>query len=182
MNVLKLRYMKKVVFLTFCACVAALLLSGCTKGIDNLFSSDGVEIYLLKAYKTVENSQKIDQKSVVLKNSPVVKYSDILSYNSDNHTFKVSDRALDAIKNIDHSVFGVAFAVTANGRVVYTGYFWPSYSSASCNWVTIEPFMAEYTKELKVTLGYPGDWEGVEDRRNDERIISILSRDKKLIK
>ncbi|KKQ32938.1 MAG: hypothetical protein US49_C0004G0042 [candidate division TM6 bacterium GW2011_GWF2_37_49] len=158
------------------------LLSGCTKGIDNLFSSDGVEIYLLKAYKTVENSQKIDQKSVVLKNSPVVKYSDILSYNSDNHTFKVSDRALDAIKNIDHSVFGVAFAVTANGRVVYTGYFWPSYSSASCNWVTIEPFMAEYTKELKVTLGYPGDWEGVEDRRNDERIISILSRDKKLIK
>ncbi|HBG25425.1 MAG TPA: hypothetical protein DDX10_10330, partial [Rikenellaceae bacterium] len=86
------------------------------------------------------------------------------------------------IKNIDHSVSGVAFAVTANGRVVYTGYFWPMFSSASCNWVTIDPIIAEYAKELKVTLGYPGDWEGVEDRRNDERIISILSRDKKLIK
>jgi hypothetical protein len=174
--------MKKVVLLAFCACVAALLLSGCTKDIGNLFSSEGVEIYLLKSFKTVENSQRINEKSIVLKSSPVVRYSDILSYNSDKHTFKVSDRALEAIKDINHSVFGVAFAVTANGRVVYTGYFWPMFSSASCNWVTIDPIIAEYAKELKVTLGYPGDWEGVEDKRNDERIISILSRDKKLIK
>lgn len=176
----KLGYMKKVVFLTLCACVAGLLFTGCTKDPNILFSSGGVEIYLLKAYKTVENSQKIDEKSVVLKSTPVVRYADILSYNSDNHTYKVSDSALDAIKNIEHSVFGVAFALTANGRVVYTGYFWPMFSSASCNWITIDPIIAEYAKELKVTLGYPGDWEGVEDRRNDERILSILARDKKL--
>lgn len=141
--------------MTFCLCVAGLVFTGCSKDILNIFSSEGVEIYLLKSYKSVENSQKIDERSIVLKSTPVVRYSDILSYDSDKHTFKLNNRALDAIKSIEHSVFGVAFAVTANGRVVYTGYFWPMFSSASCNWVTIEPFMAEFTTELKVTLVYP---------------------------
>ncbi len=172
--------MKKVVFLVFSVCVTLLLFTGCTKPANVLFPSDGVEIYLLKSFETVGMSKKINEGSVVLNNSPLVRYSDILSYDKIDYSFSVSDRAVDAIKNVKHSVFGVAFALTVDGRVVYTGYFWPSYSSATCDWVTIDPFLSEYTKTLKVYLGYPGDWDGVEDRRNDERIISVLQRDKKL--
>ncbi len=172
--------MKKVVLLAISVCVTLLLFTGCTKPANVLSPSDGVEIYLLKSFETVGMSKKINEGSVVLNNSPLVRYSDILSYDSVEHSFKVSDRAIDAVKNIKHSVFGVAFALTVDGRVVYTGYFWPSYSSATCDWITIEPLIPELTKEFKVELGYPGDWEGVEDRRNDERIISVLQRDKKL--
>jgi len=172
--------MKKVVFLSISVVFALLLFTGCTKPANVLFPSDGVEIYLLKSFETVGMSKKINEGSVVLNTSPLVRYSDIYSYDAVEHAFSINDRAVDAIKNVKHSVFGVAFALTVDGRVVYTGYFWPSYSSATCDWITIDPFVSEYTKKLKVYLGYPGDWAGVEDRRNDERIITVLQRDKKL--
>jgi hypothetical protein len=172
--------MKRIVFLTFSACIAVLLFTGCNKMVNVLFPSDGVEIFLLKSFETVGDSRKINEKSVVRDHYPLVEYSDILSYDSVKHSFKVSDMAVDAVKNIQHSVFGVAFALTVDGKIVYTGYFWPSFSSATCDWITIEPLLPQMTKELKVELGYPGDWEGVEDRRNDPRIISVLKRDKKL--
>jgi len=170
--------MKRILLLALCTSICGFFLTGCNK--DPLLSSNGVEIYLLKSFQTLDNSQKINEKSVVLESKPLVNYSDIIFYNTNQYFFKISDRAVDAINNVNHSVKGVAFALTAGGRIVYTGYFWPMFSSASCNWITIDPFMASVTKELRVKLGYPGDWEGVEDRRNDERLISILKRDNKL--
>ena len=141
-----------------------------------------VELYLLESYQTEDQSWAIQSSSIKLYKAPLIPYADINSYNSKKHIFKISDAAASVVKDLEHSVHGLAFAVTANGEVVYTGYFWPSYSSASCQWIVIDPLMIFGDSELRVELGYPGLFEGVDivDERNNELILDIFRRDGKL--
>lgn len=143
-----------------------------------------VELYLLDSYQTIGSTNQIDDKTIVSKATPFVTYPDFLAYDSSMFTFKISDAAIKSIKNLQLSVHGVAFAIKANNVLVYTGYFWPSYSSASCAWVVIDPLSLGTGNELSVELGYPGLVEGVviPDKRNDERILEIFASDNKLIK
>ncbi len=99
------------------------------------------------------------------------------------YTFELSKSAINAIEGLQHSVNGLAFAITADNTIIYTGYFWPSYSSASCNWVVIDPVMINVGNKIMVKLGYPGAVQGqaIPDKRNDNRIISIFESDHKLI-
>ena len=78
---------------------------------------------------------------------------------------------------MEHSIGGIAFAVTANEELVYTGYFVPSYSSASVQWIVIDPLFWHLTNRMYVNLGYPGLFEGavIPDHRNDERILKIFA-------
>ena len=141
-----------------------------------------VELFLLDSYKTIGTGYQIDDQTVVTKAQPLVTYSDLLSYNPGTYTFIISDAAKENIKGLKHSVHGMAFAIKANDQLIYTGYFWPSYSSASCNWVVIDPIMLN--NELNIELGYPGLIEGqvIPDKRNDKRIVNIFASDNKLIK
>jgi len=143
-----------------------------------------VELYLLESYKTVGNTNKIDESTVVTKATPIIEYSEFLSYDSSKYVFKISDKAKTAINNIKHSVFGVPFAVKANNEIVYTGYFWPCYSSCSCDWVVTDPIMVGMKGEMAVKLGYPGPSFGaaIPDKRNDKRILDIFANDHKLAK
>ncbi|HET6558398.1 MAG TPA: hypothetical protein VFG54_13855 [Prolixibacteraceae bacterium] len=159
-----------------------LIAYGCKKNEPSVSSNEKIELYLIETYSKIGYSYQIDENSVVTKNTPLIYYSDFLSYDSTEYTFEVSDRALEAIKNLNHSVHGLPFAIMANDTLVYTGYFWPSYSSASCDWVVIDPIMASIGKRIQVRLGYPGLVQGhtIEDKRNDERIIRIFKLDNKL--
>jgi hypothetical protein len=76
----------------------------------------------------------------------------------------------------------LAFAIKANDTLVYTGYFWPSYSSVSCDWVVVDPNMTGIGNTMQVSLGYPGLIQGkiIQDKRNDKRIVQILREDRKL--
>ena len=141
-----------------------------------------VELYLLESYQTVDQYRAILSSSISLHEAPLIAYPEFKSYNSKNHIFKISDAAAQAVKDQEHSVHGLAFAVTANGEVVYTGYFWPAYSSASCQWIVIDPLMIFGDNELRVELGYPGLFEGADivDERNNELILDIFRRDGKL--
>ena len=87
------------------------------------------------------------------------------------------------MKSRGHTIHTRTFALVANQEIIYTGYFWSSFSSAICPWLTIDPLFAEISGELRVELGYPGLMEGmsIPDHRNDERILSILRHDRKLI-
>jgi len=157
---------------------------GCDKN-DNQNKNDGViEFYLLDTFAKIDNSCQIDETTVITESSPLVYYSDILSYDSADYTFELSDRAIDAIENLEHSVIGLAFAVKANNILIYTGYFWPSYSSASCDWIVMDPTMLGIGNKIQVRLGYPGLIQGqiIPDKRNDKRIINILESDNKLKK
>lgn len=155
---------------------------GCEKNDDNIDSNGKVELYMIDSYSKIDNSTQIDENTVITENSPLIYYSDFLSYDSTECIFELSDRAIEAIKDLEHSVHGLAFAIKANDTLIYTGYFWPSYSSASCDWTVIDPFMTSIGNKIQVKLGYPGLVQGqiIQDNRNDGRIIRIFKQDNKL--
>jgi len=144
----------------------------------------GVELFLLDSYRTIGSTVHIDETTVVTKSKPLVSFADFLSYDPNTFTFKISDTAKEAIKSLQLSVHGTAFAIKANNALIYTGYLWPAYSSASCDWVTIDPSTLYIGNELIVQMGYPGLSEGqvISDKRNDQRILDIFTSDNKLIK
>ncbi len=147
-----------------------------------LYPNGKVELYLLESFSTTGNSCQIDESTAVIQKEPFIVYADFLLYDSSGHVFEISAQARETINSIQYPVTGRAFAVMANDTLVYTGYFWPAYSSASCEWVVIDPLMAGIGNEIPVKLGYPGPLPGqsIPDRRNDERIIRIFEQDKKL--
>jgi hypothetical protein len=152
---------------------------------ESVNSKNGnVELYMLDSYKTIGSTSQIDESTVVLKNKPLLTYSDILSYDSSKFVFKISDNGKVAIENLQQSVRGVAFGIKANNVLIYTGYFWSGFSSLSCQWVVIDPLMVSLHNELRVDLGYPGSIEGqvIPDKRNDKRILDIFASNNKLIK
>ncbi len=143
-----------------------------------------IHIYLLSAYESYYLSSRINENKAVLEKEPLIDYRDIISYDSRNHTFKISSYAQNTFKSRGQTIYTSAFALVANREIIYTGYFWPSFFSSTCDWLTIDPIHAEYSGELAVQLGYPGLIDGwdIPDRRNDQRILSILRRDQKLRK
>ena len=139
-------------------------------------------LFLLVLLFTTTTTRAILASSIKLHEAPLIAYPEFKSYNSKKHIFKISAAAAQVVEDQEHSVHGLAFAVTANGEVAYTGYFWPSLSSAGCQWIVIDPLMIPGDNELRVELGYPGLFEGAEivDERNNELILDIFRRDGKL--
>jgi len=144
--------------------------------------SNTVDIYLLKSFNTVGITQEIDINSVVTKSEPFVKYSEIVSYNKRKYEFELTPSAIKNIANEKFPTNGKGFAIKANDKVIYAGYFWPSYSSASCDWFTIDPLIIIDNK-ITIKLGYPSDSFSVvtDDKRNDPEILDIFKSDNKLI-
>jgi hypothetical protein len=174
--------MKRISHLPLISLLLIWVASACDTDDTNDRPSRNVELYLINSFSTLEHSCQIDEKTVVTKMAPLLYYSDFLSYDTTEYTFEISDRARKAVLNLEHSVHGLPFAIKANGTLIYTGYFWPSYSSASCNWIVIDPFQASISNQLHVELGYPGLHQGqtVPDKRNDNRIVEIFQHDHKL--
>ncbi len=150
---------------------------------DEIVKGKNVELYLIESYETIDNTFQIDESTVITKKNPIVYYSDFISYDSNDYIFEISSESKDKIENLEHSVHGLAFALKVDNKLIYTGYFWPSYSSQSCNWVVIDPFRLSSSNELKIMLGYPGLLIGEEipDKRNDNQILDVFRRDSKLI-
>jgi len=172
--------MKKI--LSYFVGLFILIFTGCEKNESNPSSNGKVELYLVETYSKIEYSSQINESSVVTKDSPLIYYQDFLSYDTSKYTFELSTNAIESIKKLEHSVNGLAFAIKANDTLIYTGYFWPSYSSASCDCIVIDPFMTSVGNKIQVNLGYPGLVQGqiIEDKRNDKRITRIFKQDKKL--
>ena len=163
--------------------LSAVLLFSCDCSCDEELTPVGeVEFFLLKEYEVIGNSHQIDHSSLILSADPLIEYSDIESYDESNFTYKLSSAGQGKIKNLEHSVRGVAFAVTANDELVYTAYFWPSYSSTSCDWIVADPIPIEYSGLCTMKLGYASTV-NISDKNlslNDDRIIRIFERDGKL--
>lgn len=172
---------KSPLFLLFFALLITLPKS-CDKWSDEV--KGDVEFYLLDSYETLENSCAIDNSSAVIRKKPLLAYSELKTYNSSTHVFAITEAAARVIEDQEYSVRGLAFAVAANDEVVYTGYFWPAYSSLSCQWIVIDPLMILGDNELHVQLGYPGHYDGADipDERNNDLILDIFRRDGKLKK
>jgi len=175
---------RQILFITLFATLNFIFIA-CDKNENTNLKDGSVELFLLDSYKTIGGTNnQIDERTIVTKAKPLVSYSDFLSYNPGTFTFKISDAAKETIKSMKYSVYGIPFAIKANNVVIYTGYFWPSYSSASCDWMVIDPLALLIGNDLKVELGYPGLSEGqiIPDNRNDQRILNTFASDDKLIK
>ncbi|MGF1637068.1 MAG: hypothetical protein ACFCUU_08350 [Cyclobacteriaceae bacterium] len=162
--------------------ILGFLTTGCQQ--DEVTSDGKVELYLLESYAKFDNSFQIDESTIKTKTAPLIDYADFISYDPKNYEFKISGNARKAIDNIELAVHGVAFAVMANDTLIYSGYFWPSYSSATCDWIVIDPILISDDNKIKVNLGYPGLFNGqiIPDNRNDSRIIQVFERDNKLVR
>jgi len=144
--------------------------------------SGNIYFYLLDSYDTKSNSCEILKNTVQLANLPLIEYDDIISYNTLSHSFSISEQAKNVIQELEHSVSGLAFALTNDSKIIYTGYFWPAFSSLCCDWITIDPLRLEYDGQLRVDFGYPtADFWNNGDPRNDSVLLNILRRDNKLI-
>ena len=155
----------------------ALFLGSCSK--YNTDIEGDVEIYILDTYQTEYIGSAILNEGIELSSNPIISYDELLKYNSKTHQFSVPPSTVDKLED----KFGSAFAVTIDKEVIYTGYFWAAYSSATVNWVTIDILEGVRDNKLEVSLGYPwmiSEW-NIPDNRNNRRLLSVFARDGKLI-
>lgn len=161
--------------------IVAILSASCEK--KNTIQEGKINIYLLSDHESLDPLWEIDENTILPEENPIIRYEDILSYDPKTHVFKISSSAQESMEFGESSIHARPFVLVGDKEYIYTGYFWASYSSAICPWLIIDPIHAQYAGELTVRLGYPGLMEGMSlfDRRNDERILSILRHDGKLI-
>lgn len=62
----------------------------------------------------------------------------------------------ESINNLSPSVHGLPFAIKAKYTLVYTGYFWPSYSYASCDCIVIYTFITSIENKIHLNLDHLG--------------------------
>jgi len=151
---------------------------------DQELPEHSIDFYAISDYRTQENSMKIIESSVVLSDSVIIAYDDILFYRPESHTFFITEHLSDILSDWEnHPLARKPFAVKAGKELVYTGYFWYGFMSSGCDWVVIDPI--DYSGENKITVrqGYPGliDGDQIPDKRNDPWLLEILRRDGKLI-
>ena len=152
-----------------------LLLISCKKE-----SGSGIEIYFLNDYKTVSGSKEIISGSEKLTKTPYIYYNQINYYDSTDHILNLSGNKADELNKANWAMSGKAFSLTIDRSIIYSGYFLPSYSSESCDWITIDPMNLD--SKFRVSLPFPivGYNHIINDPRNDERIISYFKKDSKL--
>ncbi len=117
-----------------------------------------------------------------LEMEPILSNQDIVSYAKTTHEIVLTASAAERIQNLHAPTSGLAFAACVDGQPVYTGAFWPAYSSQSYDGITIDPVLV--TREhpvAQIRLGYPGpDLFQGEDPRSDPRVLKALQEDGKL--
>ena len=155
----------------------------CEKNPDFQNYGKGVEIYLLQDYQEELGTDNIIESTVKLDSVPLVNYSQIISYNSNDHTFKISKSSIDTInKDGGLRYHFKAFAVTIDKEIIYTGFLWPAYASSIKKCIVMDPVLYSGSNKLRVLLAYPtNSFTGnYPDLRNDPRIIGVLHRDGKI--
>jgi hypothetical protein len=182
--------MKSLINILICIVLITACLLSCSSEDDNTSLRDTasivtgkVEFFILKSFDKVEKGCLIVDSSIVLSSEPLLNYSDIISYNASTFTFKITKEASVKLKPLKNPpVSGVPFALVVNNTVVYTGYFWPVYSSYVCDAITIDPLYAESKQllEVKFREGASNIADYI-DKRNTPLLIQTLKTDKKLI-
>jgi hypothetical protein len=160
-----------------------LLTGGCEKYKSERDPGYGLEFHRIKDFQKEDSGFKIINSSVTISDSVIIYYDEIVSYNPENYTFTVTGDCANRLNDFElNQIHGTPFAVTVNKQVIYTGYFWCSFSSTGVNWITIDPLNFTGKNQLRVSLGYPGSIFGdyIPDNRNDVRILDLLIKDGKL--
>jgi len=141
---------------------------------------EGFAIYLLR--ENISPQQPVDLDLLELAQHPILSSKDIVSYTRATHDIELTQNGYLTIAALSLPVTGISFAACVNGQPIYTGAFWPGYSSLSFDGIVIDPILAsmEHTF-IHIQLGYPGlDFFDAVDPRSDPRILQALDRAGKL--
>lgn len=153
-----------------------------TTGVSDTNQDGRLSIYLVYSFEKGPYDEPII-KAISISDSLILKDADIVWYDSALHRLKITDSKAREFYTGHWPVDGRAFVLVVDSSIIYTGYFWPSYSSLSCNWICIDPL--NINGELKISLGYPSDrpdFDKNRDARNDPRIIRFFEKEGKLKK
>jgi hypothetical protein len=163
--------------------ILVFILSNCSQKEELPAPQGRVELYLLESFETTgDHYFQIDETSVIPETSPFLEFEDLLTYYPNEYSFTISESAKQKIENMEYSVHGQAFGILVNNELIYTGWFWPSYSSFSCDWIVIDPLTLWNDSKLKINLGYASSIPEIEipDRRNDPRLLSVFRVNRRL--
>jgi len=111
-----------------------------------------------------------------------ITYADIVGYDSLNYTFLIDSAAGIKLRNYFFPSDGLPFSLKINGEVIYTGNFFPSYSETLPYGIYIDPYSLSNKLTVNIAYGFCRTDDQFVDNRNDKRILSILNKDKKIIK
>ena len=166
------------VFAVF-ACFLALL-PACKKSeSDAGAGGDRLEIFSLKKFQwESDNRCAVAPASAELEKEPLVGNDDIVSYSQSGFAFELKEPAMQKVKNLSPRA---PFAVTVDGEIVYIGVHMPNFMSSVCfESITMQSWIPD---KIELRLGYPGVLEGapgIDDRRNDAKILATLKKQGKL--
>jgi len=120
-------------------------------------------------------------ESLKLLPTPVISGSELLSYNTTNHTFNLARAARERVYQQCTRSLQVPFVLVAEGEPVYVGVFTTMVSSRSSGVPAILTdrlrMNADGAYDFRIDRGYPGgDFGRGEDRRADKRVISAIEK------
>ena len=109
-----------------------------------------------------------------------IHYDDIIGYDSIKYAFLLSQSASDKINSYFFKAGGMPFSLEVSGDTIYSGLFFPSYSSNTpCGYI-VEPVIGS-NNIMVVRLDYGLCPNEIEDNRNDPHLIERLEQDNKIL-
>jgi len=111
-----------------------------------------------------------------------ISYKDILGYDTSNYTFLIDSNAIKKIRKYFFPSGGLPFSLNVMGEIIYSGKFFPAYSNSLPCGIIIDPYTIDNKLTVRNDSAFCNNDNQLSDQRNDVRIITILQKDKKLIK
>jgi len=102
-------------------------------------------------------------------NKLVISDEDIVSYNKTSHEIKLTAGGVEKIKALKVPMTGSPFVIKINGKEIYNGSFWFSFSSLSYSGIVIDTLKIQ-NNTISIDQGYPSSefFRGVDPRNNSE--------------
>ena len=118
---------------------------------------------------------------LVKNNGLIIADNDITSYTWSSHILRLTEDSAKRIRELSVPVSGEPFALKVNGKEMYSGYFWTSISSVSCNGVVIDVLKIQ-DNCVRIEKGYPSEsfFTG-EDPRNRKEIFEYFQSTGRLV-
>ena len=165
--------------------VLVILITGCSKTMQQTDwkIGEGMEFYITESpvsHSYFVDYNKLDLDLIPLEDTTVIRYNDIKKYFKKDHTLELNitnDKILFGQTGIN----GKMFVVTLDKNPVYCGFYWPVYSSATCNYVFLQfPLPADGMQTShKINLILANT--GVPDPRTHSGLMDRLKAAGKLI-
>jgi hypothetical protein len=112
----------------------------------------------------------------------LVSYNEIVGYDTNLCAFLIEGNAANRINGYFFVAGGLPFMVKVNGKEIYSGLFFPSYSSNTPCGFLVEPVIgSNNTMYVRLDYGLCISEGQLVDNRNDQRLIAVLANDNKII-